>query len=186
MELFELVKTRHSIRRFSDQPVEEEKLQTILEAVRRSPSWANRQCWRFIIIKNQSVKKQISGFGYVKSYFSPLGYSSNPAQKGILQAPVLIVACADPARSGKLWGQPYYMTDMGIACQTLMLGAHALGLGTVFVGVFDEKKVKEILDIPEKIRVVGLFPIGYPLGAKSSGPDRKPLSDILRYEKWSG
>ena len=186
MELFEAVKTRHSIRRFSDQPVEQEKLDAILEAVRMSPSWANRQCWHFIIIKSEPVKKQISECSYVESYFGPSGYSTNPAQKGIIQAPVLIAACADPARSGNLWQQPYYMTDMGIACQTLMLAAHDLELGTVFVGVFEETKIKKILKVPDSIRIVGIFPIGYPRSERATGPERKSLSDIVSYEKWRG
>lgn len=184
MEVLDAVRTRRSARRFSDKPVEEEKLQSILEAVRQSPSWANLQCWRFIVVKDSGIIGKISDLSYVESFFAPLGYKTNPSKKGISEAPLVIVACADPAQSGTIWGQSYYMTDIGIASQSLMLAARALGLGTVFVGVFDEDKLRNILNIPPGIRIVGLFPIGYPLEEKTSGPPRKPFSEIVFYEKW--
>lgn len=184
MEFFEAIRTRRSIRRFIEKPVEEEKLKAVLEAVRMAPSWANMQCWRFIVVRDKTVKEKISELSYVESFFAPLGYKANPSKKGIAEAPVVIVACADPAQSGVLWSQYYYMTDIGIAAQTLMLAAHALGLGTVFVGVFDEAKLQRLLNIPQNIRSVGIFPLGYPLEAKKEGPQRKPLGEIVFYEKW--
>ncbi len=184
MDTFEAIKTRRSIRRFQDKPVEDEKLATLLEAVRMSPSWANFQCWRFIIVKDRSMREKISEFSYVESFFAPLGYKANPAKKGLAEAPVVIVACADPSKSGVLWGQHYYMTDIGIAAQTLMLSARALGMGTVFVGVYDEEKLRILLNVPSNIRIVGLFPLGYPFEEKKEGPPRKPLSEIVFYEKW--
>ncbi|NOY64281.1 MAG: nitroreductase [Nitrospirae bacterium] len=184
MELFEAIKTRRSIRRFSDRDVDDEKIRMILDAARMAPSWANLQCWRFIVIKDIQKRQTISELTYVESFFAPLGYKVNPAKKGIAEAPVLIVACALPSDSGSLWGQNYYLTDMGIACQNLMLAAHGLGLGTVFVGVFDEEQIKELLSIPENVRVVGLFPIGYPLEEKKEPPKRKPLDEIVFNENW--
>jgi nitroreductase len=164
--------------------VEEGKLQIILEAVSQAPSWANRQCWHFVIVREEPVRKAISEFSYVESYFSPKGYKDNPARKGIAQAPVLLIACADPEQSGHLWEQPYYLADLGIAAQNLMLSARALGLGTVFVGVFDERKIKELLGIPDFIRVVGIFPLGYPLKNGGEGPGRKSVDEIVHNEKW--
>lgn len=184
MDIFEAIRTRRSVRRFTDKPVEEEKIQAILEAVRQAPSWANLQCWRFVVVKDPDVKSEISEISYVESFFGPRGYKANPAKKGLAEAPVLIVACADPSQSGTLWEQPYYMTDIGIAAQNLMLAARALGLGTVFVGVFDEEKIRSMLAIPSNIRVVGLFPVGYPLEEKTSGPARKTLNEIVFFEKW--
>ena len=186
MDIFETIRTRRSVRRFMDKPVEEDKLQAILEAVRQAPSWANLQCWRFIVVKDPAVKEKISEISYVESFFAPKGYKANPSKKGLAEAPVIIVACADPSQSGTIWGQSYYMTDMGIAAQNLMLAVRALGLGTVFVGVFDEEKIHSMLAIPPNIRVVGLFPVGYPLEEKASGPARKPLNEIAFYEKWGG
>lgn len=185
MDLFEAIKTRRSIRRFLDRPVEEEKLNTILESIRMAPSWANFQCWRFIVVREKAVREKLSELTYVESFFSPLGYKANPAKKGIAEAPVVVVACADPSKSGVIWDQHYYMTDIGIAAQTLMLSARGLGLGTVFVGVFEEQKLKSLLSIPSAIRVVGLFPLGYPTEEKKDGPPRKPLEEIVSYDKWS-
>ncbi len=184
MDIFETIRTRRSVRRFMDRPVEEDKLQAILEAARQAPSWANLQCWRFVVVKDPPTKDRISELSFVESFFAPRGYKANPSRKGLAEAPVIIVACSDPSQSGTIWGQPYYMTDMGIAAQNLMLAARALGLGTVFVGVFDEEKVRSLLSIPSDIRVVGLFPIGYPLEERASGPARKPLSEIVFYGKW--
>ncbi len=184
MDFFEVVRTRRSVRRFADRPVEDEKLDELLEAVRQSPSWANLQCWRFVVVKDPSARQEISDVSFVESFFSPRGYKANPSKKGLAEAPVVIVACADPAQSGTIWEQQYYMTDLGIASQSLMLAARALGLGTVFVGVFDEERIRALLSIPQDIRVVGLFPVGYPLEEKASGPPRKPLGEIVFRGKW--
>jgi len=184
MEVFEAIRTRRSVRRFLDKPVEEDKLQKILDAVRMAPSWANRQCWRFVVVKDAAMREKISELSYVESFFAPLGYKANPSKKGVAEAPVVIVACADPEQSGVIWSQYYYLTDIGIASQNLMLAAHALGLGSVFVGVFDEEKLKELLSIPPNIRVVGVFPVGYPREEKKEGPPRKPLSELVFAGKW--
>jgi nitroreductase len=138
-----------------------------------------------VVVQDQELRAAISELSYVESFFSVYGYKSNPAQKALAQAPVVIVACADPQESGELNGEHYYMADMGIATQNLMLAAHDLGLGSVFVGVFDEERLKALLDIPPAIRVVGLFPLGYPAGeAKAGGPPRKPLTEFVHYGKW--
>lgn len=186
MELFEAIRTRRSIRRFADRPVEDDKLEALLEAIRQAPSWANMQCWRFIAVKDLAVREKISELTYVESFFAPLGYKSNPAKKGVAEAPIVFVACADPAQSGRLREQDYYLTDVGIACENLMLAARGLGLGSVFVGVFDEGSLRKLLYIPESIRVVGVIPVGYPLEEKKQGPSRKPIEEIVFQERWKG
>jgi nitroreductase len=184
MELIEAIKTRRSIRRYSDKPVEEEKLQTVLEAVRLAPSWANYQCWRMVVIRDKSMKQRISELSYVESFFAPKGYKSNPSMKALAEAPIVVILCADPGQSGVLWGQHYYLVDTGLAAQNFMLAAKGEGLGTVFVGVYDEEKLKSLLNIPAEIRIVGLFPLGYPAGEPKEGPARKTLQDICFHEQW--
>jgi len=184
MELFEAIQTRRSVRKFQDKPVEDDKLLQLFEAVRMAPSWANMQCWSFVVVKDKSKKETISELSYVEAFFAPKGYKVNPAKKALAEAPLVIVACADPEKSGVLWDQHYYMTDLGIAGQNLWLAARGLGLGTVFVGVFEEDKLRELLGIPQNIRVVGLFPVGYPFEEKAGGPTRKPLNEIVFYEAW--
>lgn len=185
MDVIEAIKTRRSIRRYSDRPIEEEKLQAVLEAFRMAPSWANFQCWRLIVIKDKELKAKISALSYVESFFAPLGYKSNPSMKALAEAPVVIVLCADPDKSGTLWEQQYYLVDAGIAAQNLMLAARGLGLGTVFVGVYQEDGVKKLLNIPERIRVVGLLPLGYPAEEQRNVPSRKPVGEFCFLERWS-
>lgn len=185
METLEAIRTRRSVRKFSDRPVEAETLQAVLEAARTAPSWANMQCWRFVVVRGQATKEKISELSYLEGYFAPKGYTSNPALKALAEAPVVIVACASPDASGEVRGQPYYLTDVGLSAANLMLAAHALGLGSVFVGVFDEEKLRDLLHIPSNIRVVGLFPVGYPKTESKGGPPRKPLDEIVFQETWA-
>ncbi len=184
MEVFEAIKTRRSIRRFTEKPVEDKDIETILDAVRHSPSWANMQCWRFLMVRDEKTKQVISELSSPESFLKPMGYKANPAKKGIAEAPVVIIACADPSRSGSIWNQSYYMTDIGIAAQTLMLAVNGLDMGTVFVGIFDEDGIRKLLGIPDNIRIVGIFPIGYPPEGKKEMPPRKPLNEIVFYERW--
>jgi nitroreductase len=184
MDTIEAIKTRRSVRKFADRPVEAEKLQTVLEAVQAAPSWSNMQCWRMIVVQSAETRAKISDLSYVESFFATRGYKTNPAQKGLADAPVVIVLCAFPEKSGEMAGQPYYLADSGIAAENLMLAAHAIGLATVFVGVFDEEKLGDLLDIPPGLRIVGLFPLGYPLTEAKAGPPRKALDEIVQYEKW--
>ncbi len=125
VDILEAIRTRRSVRKFLDRPVEPEKLQAVLEAAQLAPSWANMQCWRFVVVQNPQVKARISELSYVEAYFATRGYKTNPSQKALAQAPVVIVACADPTQSGDLRGRDYYMTDLGIAAENLMLAAHA-------------------------------------------------------------
>ena len=162
MEFFETLSTRRSIRTYQDRPVEGEKLHAVLEAVRTSPSWANQQCWRLVVVRDPDTKQGISELSYLESYFATKGYKSNPAMKALAQAPVVLVLCAEPTQSGAIRGQDYYLADAGIAAQSLMLAARVQGLGTVFVGIFQEEPLRDLLGIPESIRVVGLLPLGYP------------------------
>jgi nitroreductase len=185
MDVIEAVATRRSVRRFSDKPVDEGMLESLFDSVRMSPSWANMQCWRFIVVKDATLRARISELTYVESFMAPKGYKANPSKIGVAEAPVLIIACADPQQSGELWGQQYYMADIGIAAQTLMLSAHSMGLGTVFVGVFEEEQLRRLLDIPSNIRIVGLFPLGYPREITKQGPPRKPIVEIVYKEKWA-
>src|SRR5512138_397642 len=114
MDVLEAIRTRRSVRKFSDRPVEPEKLREVLDAARLAPSWANMQCWRFVVVEDPAVKAQISELSYVDAYFAPKGYKNNPAQQALVDAPVVIVACGEPTLSGDLRGQQYYLTDVGI------------------------------------------------------------------------
>jgi nitroreductase len=181
----DVIFTRKSIRSFSEREIPEEVLQKMFKAAQVSPSAQNKQCWRFIVVKEREKRKELalnSGLIGTVNFF-------------IKDAPVIIAACADPNRSAKMNGQEYYLVDTAIAFQQMMLTAWSEGIGSCWLAAFNEKKVKEILSIPEHIRVVALSPFGYPkekenfyaktvsFVAKSS--KRLELEKIISYEKWS-
>jgi nitroreductase len=179
METLEAIKTRRSIRKYKPTPVDGKVLEQVLEAARWSPSWANTQCWRFIVVRNDTLKAELAGA------LSP----NNPATNAIQTAPVVIVACAELQKAGFKSGEvktvrgDWYMFDVGLAMENLVLAAHALGLGTVHVGFLDHKKVENILGVPEGFCVVEMTPLGYP-DAESRVTPRKELTEIVFNEKF--
>jgi nitroreductase len=168
LEYTDLVKKRRSIRRYKSAPVSEKDLKTILEAARLAPSSGNCQCWRYIIVTDQSIKRKLAEAG----------------EKFADEAPVIIVACADPRASHHKPGMDYFMVDIGISFEHLILAATNLGLGTCWIGGFDEEMVKKALGVPDEIRVVAYTPLGYPAEKKGHVFARKPLRDIYFYENY--
>ncbi|KAF5059252.1 FMN reductase [anaerobic digester metagenome] len=169
MDVFEAVKERRSIRKYRDAEVEEEKLQKILESARLAPSAANRQQWKFLVVKSQKTREKLV----------------EPAhgQQMVAQAPVLVVACSTESEHVMPCGQPAYTVDLSIAVSFMILEAQELGLGTCWLGAFSEDAFKEILEIPDDIRIVAAFTLGY----ADEDPDprpRKPLDEVISYEKY--
>jgi nitroreductase len=175
----ESIKGRRSIRKYKPDPVPEEALRMVLEAVRWAPSWGNTQCWKVIIVKDSALKSELA----------KTVPKINPAQSTITEAPVLVVLCGAREVSGYYGGRPstakgdWLMFDTGLAMQNLCLAAYALGLGTVIIGMFDHKKVEEILGVPQNIEVVAMTPLGYPV-TEGSAPKRKELSEFIFYDKY--
>lgn len=173
MDIYEALEGRRSIRKYTADPVSDELLQKLLHAARMAPSWSNRQCWRFIIVRQQSRKERLAAS-------LP---DDNPCKKALAAAPVVIVLCADPAASGTQDGKEYYLLDAGLALQQFMLSAHAEGLGTCWVAWFDESAARAACRIPEPYRIVALTPLGVPARAPAPRP-RKELSEIVFTEEW--
>jgi nitroreductase len=179
MDLMEAIKGRRSIRKYKPDPVPEGVFRTLMEAVRWSPSWANTQCWEVIAIRDSSVKSELATV-------LPKG---NPAISSMTEAPLVLVLCGRKGISGFYKGQvttvkgDWLMFDTGIAMQNLCLGAHALGLGTVVVGMFDHKKAEKILGVPEEVEVVAMTPLGYP-STEGSTPKRKEINDFVFHERY--
>jgi nitroreductase len=180
MDLMEAIKERRSIRKYKPDPVPEEALHQVLEAVRWAPSWNNTQCWEIIVIKDVETKSEV-----LKAMTKP-----NPAHSAMIEAPVLLVLCGKKAVSGYYRGKPvtgkgdWLMFDTGLAMQTLCLAAHGLGLGTVVVGMFDHQKAGEILGVPENVEVVAMTPLGFPASG-SPAPKRKEISEFVFYERYA-
>jgi len=179
MDVLDAIKGRRSIRKYKPDPVSDEVLDTVLEAVRWSPSWANTQCWEVVVIKQPEIKAQIA------EALPP----TNPALSSITDAPVLLIFCAIRNRSGYKKGEvatdkgDWFMFDIGLAMENLCLAAHSLGMGTVIIGLFDAKKVESLLEVPENISVVAMTPLGYP-EQQVSAPTRKELVDIIHRERY--
>ena len=169
MDVFAAIKGRRSVRAYQDKEIEEEKLNKVLEAGRLAPSASNRQEWKFIVVKDEQTRRK-------------LGQAAN-GQGFVGEAPVVIVICATETQHIMSCGQPSYPIDLAIATDHMTLEAHELGLGTCWIGAFHEAKVKEILSIPDNIRVPILFPLGYP-SHKSFPKPRKNLSEVVSYEKY--
>ena len=168
MEFMEVVRQRRSVRKYRPDPVPQARLDHILEAARLAPSWANGQCWAFVVVTDAKIRHE-------------LGQAGNP---WISDAPVIVVACADPKHSGTKEDQQYYLVDVGIAMEHLVLAAADQGLGTCWIGWFDEPRVKRALGIPADLRVVALTPLGYPDEAPEPRP-RKTLGEIVRRDRWT-
>ncbi len=181
MEALEAIKTRKSIRKYKSTPVDDKTLELVLEAARWAPSWSNTQCWRFIVVRDSDLKNKLAD--------TLVGVSDKPnrATEAMRNAPVAIVGCAETRKSGYSVREPkrpvtdkgdWYMFDTALAMQNLVLAAHALGLGTVFIGAFDAIKVAEILGVPEGYVVVAMTPLGYPDEEPNPRP-RKELAEIV-------
>ena len=170
MDVYEAIANRKSVREFQDKDVPEEITSRLLEAARLAPSASNRQEWRFIVVRDPATRKQLS--------------EAAMGQKFVGEAPVVLACCAETDGHVMACGQLCYSIDVAIAIDHITLCASADGLGTCWIGAFDEDKVKGILGIPPQIRVVGLLPIGYPKDPSRVEKNRLPLKDIVKHKRW--
>jgi nitroreductase len=166
MDFFELIQARYSVRAYKPDPVEDEKLQRILEAARLAPTAANRQPFQIIVLKTAGRQAELRPI-YPRDWF--------------LQAPLLLCACGIPAQN---WirrdGKNYNDVDVTIAMDHLILAAASLGLGTCWIAAFDPSAARQILRLPEGVEPVAFTPLGYPADAPRP-KQRKPLSELVRY-----
>ena len=176
----EVVTTRRSIRRFTTQPVEQEKLDRILELSRWTPSWANTQCWEVIVVTEPSVLEQLA------AELSP----KNPASLAMARGPLTLAICGEKKKSGFYKGVQstvlgdWLMFDLGLFTQTISLAAHTEGLGSVVAGFFNHEKVRQLLQVPEMYEVVALMPMGYPDHAPSA-PKRREAAEFIHYNSFA-
>jgi nitroreductase len=157
------------VRAYESTPVEEEKLQQVLEAARLAPTAANRQPFRLIVISTEGREDELQRL-YRPKWFT--------------QAPLIICACAVPEEGWvRIDGKPYVEVDVTIAMDHLILAAHSLGLGTCWIADFDPVAAREILGLPDGIEPIVFTPLGYAADQPRS-KRRKALSDLVRYERW--
>jgi len=181
MALLDLLEHRKSIRDFLDRPVEREKIMMCLQAARIAPSASNSQPWKFIVVDDRQLKDKLC-----KAAFSGI-YSFNSFCK---TAPVIIVIVSEKSKflarvGGMFRGTQYYLIDIGIAGEHLVLQAEDLGLGTCWMGWFDEGAVKSILNVPEEKKIDALIALGY-YDRQEVSPehDREPMEKIASFNSY--
>lgn len=171
MDVFEVIQRRHSVRAYESTPVPRETLKKILEAAGLAPSAGNIQPWHFIVVTDTEKRRRLA---------------EAPFASFLKEAPVVIVGCGDQKAS-----QKWFMVDVAIAMQNMVLAATAEGLGTYWVGSFDEDKVRELLKIPSNYRVIALLALGYPRKKLDLQGKilhlirrRKSLEDLVSFEEF--
>ncbi len=170
MDIYETITTRKSVREFQAKDVPEEVVARLLEAGRMAPSASNRQEWRFVVVRDLQERKALGEAACGQTFVS--------------QAPVVIACCAETDDHRMACKQLCYPIDVAIAIDHITLCATAEGLGTCWIGAFDEDQVKQILGIPPEIHVVELLPVGYPADPSPAEKHRLPLARIVKYERW--
>jgi nitroreductase len=194
MELFEAINGRRSIRKYTNAPVDDKKINAILEAGRWAPSWANSQCSRFVVVRDAKIRAAL-GDAMAKITLPDGKEMLQPSVAAINTVPVVIVVCAQIGVSGSKPGAgggtnyvtdkgDWFMYDTGLATQNMVLAAYAQGLGTVILGWFDPAKVEKIINVPQGYRVVAMIPVGVP-DQDAKAPPRKELKDITFKDKFS-
>ncbi|MCX7819926.1 MAG: nitroreductase family protein [Kiritimatiellae bacterium] len=172
MDLFEVFAQRRSVRRFRPEAVPPALLTQVLEAARQAPSAGNRQAFEIVIIRSRSRRVALARAAFEQWFIS--------------EAPVVLVFLAAPARNCDRYGQRgaelYAVQDATIACAHAHLAAAALGLGSCWIGAFDERTVAELVGARNRERPVAVLPIGWPAEEPVS-PPRRPLADLLHEEQ---
>ena len=169
MDFLELVSSRYAVRSYQSRPVEQDKLEHVLEAVRLAPSGSNRQPWRFVIVRDAETRRRL--------------VPACANQQFVAQAPVVVAGVGLMPERIMRCGMPGDPIDVAIAMEHLALAATAEGLGTCWIGAFYQEQVREVLGIPDSVAVVEMMTLGYP--ADNPRPkSRKLMDEIVCYDRW--
>lgn len=166
MDVIEAIKTRRSIRKYRSTPVEDSKIIECLEAARWAPSAYNSQPWEFLVVRNPETRRKLAEIHMYGRFMA--------------ESPVVIVFIADPEKSS-IW----HHGDVAVAVQSFMLAAHSLGLGTCWMGVMNtpyEEPIKQLLKIPDKLKVLCTVSVGYP--DEKPSRSRRPLEETVYWETY--
>ncbi|NIM59389.1 MAG: nitroreductase [Candidatus Aminicenantes bacterium] len=171
MKVLDAIQKRRSVRKYKEDPIPEESLLRVLEAARLAPSGKNFQPWKFIIVKDKELKEKLA--------------QASAGQFFIAKAPIIIVGCGFPDHSYARMGRymKSWAVDVTIALEHLILQAQEEGLGTCWIGSFEEEEVKAILNVPEDVKVLALTPLGYP-DEVPRFRGRKSLDEIISYDRY--
>ena len=168
---------RRSIRRFLTAPVDPEKIRACLEAARLAPSAHNAQPWRFVVVDDPELKDRLTAAAFSGIY---------SGSKFAAQAPIIIVLLVRLDRvanrlGSKLQGVPFHFLDIGIAGEHIVLQAEELGLATCWMGWFNYRKARKVLDIPRKYKIMAMMPIGYAEKRPNREPPRKTFEEVVTF-----
>jgi nitroreductase len=169
MDILSLIKSRRSIREFKEENVPDEIINKLLESAIYAPSEGNLQPWKFYVVRDRKIRIKLAESA-LEQYF-------------ISQAPVAIVVCADLIATSPYGSRGinlYCIQSTAAAIQNILLTAHSFGLGTCWVGAFDEEQVSKILNLPGSLRPVAIIPVGYP-AEKPHTPYRKKIKDVTEF-----
>ena len=167
-----LAKSRRSVRGYKeDKDVTKEQLIHLIDAAQSAPSGGNCQPWHFYAIKDKKIQAEI--------------HEKSCGQPSILSASAIIVVCVESGRSAERYAERgrdlYSIQDTAAAIQNILLCAHSMGLSTCWCGAFDEEKLSEVLNLPDKFRPIGLIPIGYPAEESYPPQNRRPIEEISTF-----
>jgi len=181
MALLDLIKHRKSVRNFLDKPVEREKIMLCLEAARLAPSTSNSQPWRFIVVDDKQLKKKLCDAAFGGLYF---------INSFCKTAPVIVVIISEKSNfltriGGMFRGIKYYLIDIGVTGEHFVLQAEELGLGTCWIGWFNERAVKSVLNVPQNKKIDILIALGY-YDREKLGPEhgREPIDRIASFNSY--
>jgi len=169
MSVFETIMNRRSIRAYKNDPIPQEVLIRVLDAARWAPSGKNLQPWKFIVVRDKDLREKLA--------------TASAQQHFMAEAPVIVVACGYPDECYAHMGRymKSWSVDVSIALEHLILQAQEEGLGTCWIGSFEEDEVKALLYVPREVRVLALTPLGYPAESPLA-KTRKPLEEIISYD----
>jgi nitroreductase len=165
----DIIKARGSIRSYKNKPIPKQALLDILEAARMAQSADNRQPWEFIVVTDRAMRKRLVRAAGNQSF--------------VEEAAAVLVCLANPEESSSVGPFGGFLIDLAIAIENMVLTAWDLGIGSCWIGAYDEKKVKELFDVPRHLRVMSLLTMGYP-DEGAGGKHRKALDEIIHYEKY--
>lgn len=175
MKVEECIITRRSIRKYKDKAVDWEKVVQIVNAGKLAPSAGNLQNWKFVVVRNKLVREKLSEASFDQDW--------------MVDAGVHIVVVAEPSKAGRFYGargeRLYTIQNCAAAVQNMLLMAHDIGLGSCWVGAFDEAKVKKVLGMTEDVSPQAIVVIGY-TDEKLDMPPRRELEHTIYLDKWKG
>ncbi len=179
MALIDIIRERKSVRKYSDRPVEREKVLKCIEAARLAPSAENVQPWRFIVVDDPVLREKLCS-GACSGIYRPTRF--------IVNAPVVVVILARidllaNVIGRRVQGTQFYLLDIGIAGEHLVLQAQELGIGTCWIGWFSSKKVRNTLSIPQRYRVVSLIAMGYPAEGATKNKSDLSIEEIVFFNE---